>query len=44
MTCADPWLAWPILVDDVSYFDMAKRGEQPGWEINPEALVALTKR
>lgn len=44
MTCADPWLAWPMLVDDVSYFDMAKRGDQPGWEINPETLVALTKR
>jgi len=43
-SCMSPWWAWPILVGDESYFDMARRGDQPGWEINQNTLVALTKR
>jgi hypothetical protein len=43
-TCSNPWRAWPMLVDCVSYFDMAARGDQPGWEIKQDELVTLTKR
>ena len=43
-SCMNPWWAWPILVGDESYFDIARRGDQPGWTINHDALVALTKR
>jgi hypothetical protein len=43
-SCMDPWWVWPILVGDESYFDIARRGDQPGWTINQDALVALTKR
>jgi len=44
VTCMDPWRAWPILVDDVSYFDLARSGNAEGWEIDQTALMALTER
>jgi len=43
-TSTNPWHAWPILIDNRSYFDFAKSGELPWWEIEPDGLLPLTKR
>lgn len=43
-TCMDPWWAWPILIDDVSYFDLAGIADEVGWEIDQTALSGLTGR
>jgi hypothetical protein len=39
MTCTEPWYAWPILVDDQSYFDRPNQ-----FEIDPTTLTAVTSR
>jgi hypothetical protein len=44
VTCMEPWRAWPILVGDVSYFDLAGRADEVGWEIDQAALSGLTGR
>jgi hypothetical protein len=43
-SCMDPWHAWPILIGDTSYFDLAQGGDAGRWEIDPTRLVPLTKR
>jgi hypothetical protein len=43
-TCMDPWHGWPMLIDDVSYFDLARDGNGYGWEIDETSLAGLTRR
>lgn len=43
-SCMDPWHAWPVLVDDTSYFDFARAGDAHDWAIDATQLTALTKR
>jgi hypothetical protein len=44
VSCMDPWHAWPILIDDRSYFDFAQGGDARDWAIDPTQLVPLTQR
>jgi hypothetical protein len=44
MTCAEPWYAWPILIDNVSYFDLAQRYHPVRLEIDPAGLSPVTAR
>jgi len=45
VTCVNPWLVHPILINGLSYFDLeVAAGEQPGWEVNMDELIQLTKR
>jgi hypothetical protein len=44
VSCMDPWHAWPILIDDKSYFDFAQSGDALDWEIDRTRLVPLTRR
>ncbi len=43
-SCMDPWHAWPVLIDGMSYFDFAQAGDAQGWAIDPAKLSGLTKR
>jgi hypothetical protein len=43
-SCMSPWWMWPILIDDRSYFDIARSGDTGYWEFEPSKLVALTQR
>jgi hypothetical protein len=43
-TCMDPWSVWPLLIDDLSLFELLKGDNDPRWEINPDKLTALTTR
>jgi hypothetical protein len=43
-SCLDPWHVWPILIDNKTYFDLAKEPRQTFWEVNQRALTPLTKR
>jgi len=43
-SCLDPWHAWPILIGDKSYFDIAKSDDADHWEVDPATLSSLTKR
>jgi hypothetical protein len=40
----DPWSVWPLLIDDLSLFELLKGDNDPRWEINPDKLTALTTR
>jgi hypothetical protein len=42
MTCTDPWYAWPILIDDMTYFDLAQSSYPSHFEINPATLMPVT--
>ena len=42
-TCTNPWQIWPILINDASYFDLAKDCN-PYWEVGMAELVQLTAR
>jgi hypothetical protein len=44
VSCMDPWHAWPILIDDRSYFDFAQGGDARDWAIDPTQVVPLTQR
>jgi hypothetical protein len=45
ISCMDPWLAYPILIDDKSYFDLAQQHPTDvGWQIAHSALTSLTGR
>jgi hypothetical protein len=44
MTCTDPWYAWPILIDNVTYFDFAQRYHPIHVEIDPAGLTPVTPR
>jgi hypothetical protein len=44
MTCAEPWYGWPILIDNVSYFNLAKRCHPVHFEIDPAILTPVTPR
>jgi hypothetical protein len=44
-SCMGPnWWMWPILIDDRSYYDIARSDDAGYWEFDPSKLVALTKR
>jgi len=43
-TCMDPWSAWPLLVGDVSLFDLLARDSDVRCEIDPALLTSATKR
>ena len=32
-TCMNPWWMWPILIDNISYFDLGRAEKPTGWEI-----------
>lgn len=34
-SCMDPWHAWPSLIGDKSYFDLAQSGDAQDWAIDP---------
>jgi hypothetical protein len=42
MTCCEPWYAWPILIDNVTYFDLARRRYPIHLEIDPAVLTSVT--
>jgi len=42
-SCMTPWIGWPILVDQRSYFDIAEN-EQSYWEIDQSKLSDATGR
>lgn len=45
VSCMSPnWWVWPILIDDKSYFDIARSDDVCYWEFDPSKLDALTKR
>jgi hypothetical protein len=44
MTCTEPWYGWPVLIDNVSYFDLAKRCHPVHFEIDPASLTPVTPR
>jgi hypothetical protein len=44
MTCAEPWYVWPILIDNITYFDLAKRYHPIHLEIEPAVLTPVTVR
>jgi hypothetical protein len=44
MTCAEPWLVWPILVGNDTYFDLAARSDPILFEIDPTKLTPVTDR
>jgi hypothetical protein len=44
MTCAEPWYVWPILIDNITYFDLAKRYHPIHLEIDPAELTPVTTR
>jgi len=44
MTCTQPWYAWPILIDNITYFDLADRYHPIHLEIDPAELTPLTAR
>jgi hypothetical protein len=43
MTCTEPWYGWPILIDNMTYFDLAKR-HPVHFEIDPAELTTVTAR
>lgn len=45
-TCMEPWRAWPILIDDVSYFDLLRNEDKQaiGWEIDQSSVESITGR
>jgi hypothetical protein len=45
MTCnEDAWYAWPLLIDNVSYFDLSARYHPIHLEIDPATLNPITAR
>jgi hypothetical protein len=42
MTCVEPWYAWPILIGNNTYFDLAKQTQQIHFEIDPAELTSVT--
>jgi hypothetical protein len=45
MSCMNPWLAFPILIGDKTYFDLARENKaEVYWKIDNRALTPLTKR
>jgi hypothetical protein len=44
MTCAEPWLVWPILIGNDSYFDLAARSHPILFEIDSTKLTPVTHR
>ena len=44
MTCAEPWYAWPILIDNNTYFELAVRSRPIHFEIDPAELTPVTAR
>jgi hypothetical protein len=44
MTCTEPWYGWPILIDNVTYFDLAGRYHPIHLEIDPAELTPVTAR
>jgi len=43
MTCTDTWYAWPILVDGVSYFNLAGRYHPLHLEFDSKMLTPVTR-
>lgn len=43
-TCTEPWYAWPILIDNITYFDLAQRYHPIHLEIDPAGLSPVTAR
>jgi hypothetical protein len=44
MTCTDTWYAWPLLIDSVSYFDLAGRYHPVHLEFDSKTLTPVTAR
>jgi hypothetical protein len=44
MTCREPWYAWPILIGNDTYFDLAARYHPIHYEIDPTKLTPVTGR
>jgi hypothetical protein len=42
-SCVTPWIAWPILIDQKTYFDFARNGKSY-WEIDQTQLSEVTLR
>ena len=43
-SCLSPWVAWPILIGEKSYFDFAQSDEVGMWKFDPATLDSLTTR
>jgi hypothetical protein len=44
MTCTEPWYVWPILIDNITYFDLGQRYHPIHLEFDPAGLTPVTAR
>jgi hypothetical protein len=45
VSCMDPWLGYPILIGEKTFFDLAKENDADiYWKIDQNALTPLTRR